>query len=170
MRLFRLVSLLCVFAVRARHPLHAQPPVPSISVSISSTAAETKPLILTAADLSAMPRTSTTVVSNGISTVYEGVLLHEVLKRAGVSFGAGMRGGALAGYVVASASDGYRVVFSLGELDPDLTDNQYLLADSANGKPLFGETGAFRLLVPKDKRGARSVRMLSALTVVQLTK
>jgi hypothetical protein len=35
-------------------------------------------------------------------------------------------------------------------------------------KSLFGEDGAFRLVVPKDKRGARSIRMLTKLEVVQL--
>jgi hypothetical protein len=81
-----------------------------------------------------------------------------------------LRGAALATYVVASASDGYQVVFSLGELDPDMTDGQVLLADKANDKPLFGENGAFRLVIPKDKRGARSVRLLSKLEVVQVKK
>jgi hypothetical protein len=62
------------------------------------------------------------------------------------------------------------VVFSLAELDPAFTDNQFLLADSENGRPLFGGQGRFRLVVPKDKPGARSVRMLTMLEVVQLRK
>jgi hypothetical protein len=71
---------------------------------------------------------------------------------------------------LAAASDGYRVVFSLGELDPDMTDSQFLLADAANGKPLFGENGSFRLVIPTDKRGARSIRMLTSLEVVRSSK
>jgi len=51
-----------------------------------------------------------------------------------------------------------------------MTDAQFLLADKADGKPLFGEDGAFRLVVPKDKRGARSVRMLNKLEVFQVKK
>ena len=70
-------------------------------------------------------------------------------------------------YVLAAASDGYQVLFSLGELDPEITDGQYLVADAADGKPLFGEMGAFQLVVPGDKRGARSIRMLASVTVVQ---
>ncbi len=138
--------------------------------TVSITGAVPTPLTLSASDLAAMPRVTVSTTSNGIVTTYSGVLISEVLKRAGVPFGAGMRGRALAGYLIAAASDGYQVVFSLGELDPDLTDGQYLLADSANGQPLFGEQGAFRLVVPKDKRGARSVRLLSSLTVVQVSK
>jgi hypothetical protein len=127
-------------------------------------------LTLTAATLGTMPRATVTTNSNGIETVYEGVWLSDVLKKAGAPLGSALRGAALSTYVLASASDGYQVVFSLGELDPDMTDGQILLADKANGKALFGEDGAFRLVIPKDKRGARSLRMLTSLTVVQLKK
>jgi hypothetical protein len=51
-----------------------------------------------------------------------------------------------------------------------MTDGQILLADKANGKPLAAESGRFRLVVPKDKVGARSVRLLTKLEVVQLKK
>jgi DMSO/TMAO reductase YedYZ molybdopterin-dependent catalytic subunit len=140
------------------------------SPSISVSGDVKQPLTLTAADLAAMPRAKAVTDNNGVQTTYEGVWLSDVLKKAGVPLGLGLRGPALAGYVLASASDGYQVVFSIGELDPDMTDSQYLLADTANGKPLFGENGAFRLVIPKDKRGARSVRLLSKIEVVQLRK
>jgi len=65
---------------------------------------------------------------------------------------------------------GYQVVFSLGELDPAFIDDEILLADTANGTPLFGAQGCFRLVVPKDKPAARSVLMLTKLEVVQLRK
>jgi len=117
-----------------------------------------------------MPRTTVKTSGNGMETVYEGVLVHEVLKQAGAPHGSALRGKALAGYVLAEAQDGYQVVFSLGELDPGFVDNQILLADKANGKPLSGTQGRFRLVVPKDKPGARSVRMLTRLEVVQLRK
>ncbi len=81
-----------------------------------------------------------------------------------------MRGAALSSYVVAKASDGYQVVFSLGELDPAMTDGQFLLADTADGKPMFAERGDFRIVIPTDKRGARSIRMLTELSVVQLRR
>jgi len=129
-----------------------------------------QPLALSADDLAKMPRSSVRTTNNGMETVYEGVWLHEVLKKAGVPQGSDLRGKALASYVVAEARDGYEVVFSLAELDPSFIDNEILLADTANGKPLFGAQGSFRLVVPKDKPGARSVRMLTKLEVVQLKK
>jgi DMSO/TMAO reductase YedYZ molybdopterin-dependent catalytic subunit len=146
--------------------LQAQDEQPSVQV----TGAVKQALTLTAGDLAKMPRASVRTTSNGMETVYEGVWLHEVLKRAGVPQGGDLRGKALASYVLAEAQDGYQVVFSLGELDPAFIDNEILLADTANGKPLFGAQGRFRLVVPKDKPGARSVRMLTKLEVVQLRK
>ena len=144
--------------------MSAQEAAPSIQVS----GAVKQPLTLTADDLAKMPRASVKTMNNGMETVYEGVWLYEVLKRAGVPQGEALRGKALASYVLASAQDGYQVVFSLGELDPAFIDNEILLADTANGKPLFGAQGRFRLVVPKDKPGARSVRMLNKLEVVQV--
>jgi DMSO/TMAO reductase YedYZ molybdopterin-dependent catalytic subunit len=129
-----------------------------------------QPLSLSADDLAKMPRATARTTSNGMETVYEGVWLHTVLKAAGVPQGSELRGKALTTYVLAEAQDGYQVVFSLGELDPAFIDNEILLADTANGKPLFGAQGRFRLVVPKDKPGARSVRMLTKLEVVQLRK
>jgi DMSO/TMAO reductase YedYZ molybdopterin-dependent catalytic subunit len=144
----------------------AQEAPPTVQV----TGAVKQALTLTADDLAKMPRASVKTMSNGMETVYEGVWLYEVLKKAGVPQGSELRGKALASYVLAEAQDGYQVVFSLGELDPAFIDNEILLADTANGKPLFGAQGRFRLVVPKDKPGARSVRMLNKLEVVQVRK
>jgi len=146
--------------------LAAQESQPSIQV----TGAVKQPLTLTADYLAKMPRSTLRITNNGMEMVYEGVWLYEVLKKAGVPQGSELRGKALAGYVLAEAQDGYQVVFSLGELDPAFIDNEILLADTANGKPLFGAQGRFRLVVPKDRAGARSVRMLTKLDVVQLRK
>jgi DMSO/TMAO reductase YedYZ molybdopterin-dependent catalytic subunit len=156
-----LIALLTCFL-----PLLAQEQASTLQV----TGSVKQPLTISPEDLAKMPRASVKTSSNGMETVYEGVWLHEVLKRAGVPQGEALRGKALAGYVLAEAQDGYQVVFSLGELDPAFIDNEILLADTANGKPLFGAQGRFRLVVPKDRPGARSVRMLTKIEVVQLRK
>jgi DMSO/TMAO reductase YedYZ molybdopterin-dependent catalytic subunit len=155
-----------VLAVLASGVLLAQDAQPTVQV----TGAVKQPLTLSADDLAKMPRATVRTTSNGMETVYEGVWLHEVLKKAGVPQGSELRGKALASYVLAEAQDGYQVLFSLGELDPAFIDNEILLADTANGKALFGGQGRFRLVAPKDKPGARSVRMLTKLEVVQLRK
>ncbi len=155
-----------LFALIAAGLLCAQDALLSLQV----TGAVKQPLTFTADDLAKMPRATVKTTNNRMETVYEGVWLHEILKRAGAPQGTELRGKALAGYVLAEAQDGYQVVFSLAELDPSFIDNEILLADTADGKPLFGPQGRFRLVVPKDKPGARSIRMLTKLEVVQLRK
>jgi hypothetical protein len=126
---------------------------------------------LTAEDFAKMPRESVSVQDqDGSQISYEGVPLAEVLKKAGVSFGHDMRGKALAGYLLASAKDGYQVVFSLGELDPGLGGARVIVADKRDGKPLFGYQGPLRLVVATDKAPARSIRMLEKLEIVKLRK
>jgi DMSO/TMAO reductase YedYZ molybdopterin-dependent catalytic subunit len=152
--------------------LSAQEPsaAPTAEQTIEILGAVKQPLTLTAADLAKMPRASVTTNNNGMEMVYEGVWLHDILQKAGAAQGRDLRGKALASYVLAQAQDGYQILFSLAELDPAFFDNQVLLADTANGKPLFGAQGRFRLVVPKDKPGARSIRMLTKIEVVQLRK
>jgi DMSO/TMAO reductase YedYZ molybdopterin-dependent catalytic subunit len=161
-----------LLALLASGMLSAQdtPPSGAAKQEIQVTGAVKQPLTLSADDLEKMPRASVETTSSGMETVYEGVWLSEVLKKAGVPQGGELRGKALATYVLASAEDGYQVLFSLAELDPSFIDNQILLADTANGKPLFGAQGRFRLVVPKDKPGARSVRLLNKIEVVQVRK
>jgi DMSO/TMAO reductase YedYZ molybdopterin-dependent catalytic subunit len=129
-----------------------------------------QPLTLTSDDLAKMPRASVKMTSSGLETTYEGVWLHEILKRAGVPSGSELRGKALTTYLLVEAKDGYQVLFSLAEIDPAFTENQVLLADMADGKPLVGSQGPFRLVAAKDKPGARSIRMVTKIEVVQLRK
>jgi DMSO/TMAO reductase YedYZ molybdopterin-dependent catalytic subunit len=128
------------------------------------------PLTLTKGDLSKMPRTSVTISDNGADTTYEGVLLYDILKQAGAPLDKQLMGKALASYLLAEARDGYQVVYTLTELDPSFTSNKIIVADTVNGKPLFQYQGPLRLVVPNEKKGARSIRMLEKITVVRLRK
>jgi len=130
----------------------------------------TQPLSLEPSELKAMPRTTVTVNEEGRDIKYEGVLVGELLKRAGAPVGRDLSGKAVATYVRASAKDGYQVVFSLAELDPGFTSNDIIVADSVDGKPLFDYQGPLRIVAPHDKRGARSIRMLQRIEVVRLVK
>jgi DMSO/TMAO reductase YedYZ molybdopterin-dependent catalytic subunit len=128
------------------------------------------PLTISAADLGAMPRETIELKDDdGANFKYEGVPIQEVLKKAGIPMGA-IRGKNLAAYILASAKDGYQVVFSLGELDPTFGNEKVLIVDKRDGKPLFGYQGPLRLVVAGDKAGARDVRMLEKIEVVRLRK
>ena len=139
---------------------------PSGTLAVSG--AVKTPLTLTKADLQAMARTTVTLDDHGKKQVYGGVLVSEILTRASGPIGTELKGGALATYVLASASDGYQVLFSIGELDPALSGSEIIVADTVDGGPLSATQGPMRIVVPRDKRGVRSVRMLQSLEVVQL--
>jgi len=128
------------------------------------------PLTLSLDELKALPRTTVEVVDDGRTLRYEGVLVGELLKRAGVPLGTDLRGANLVTFVLASATDGYQVLFSVAELDPAFTANDVIVADTIDGKPLFPYQGPLRIVAPKDKRAARSIRMLERLDVVRLKK
>jgi len=127
------------------------------------------PLVLSVADLKKMPRKTLSVVNphDNKTETYEGVLLEELLKRAGVAQGEKLRGALMATYVIAEAEDGYRVVFSLAELDSGILDSEVIVADTMNGESLAPKQGPFRLVAPHEKRPARWVRMLKSSTVVR---
>jgi hypothetical protein len=122
---------------------------------------------MTAAMLAKMPRLSLDLRDphSGEVQRYEGVRLSDLLAKAGVALGDKLRGRALAMYVLAQASDGYAVAFSIAELDPAMSENQIIVADRMNGKPLDAKQGPFKIVVPSDKRPARWIRMLTALKV-----
>jgi len=122
-------------------------------------------------DLAKMPREKVSVAEeDGSKVAYQGVLLSEILQRAGAPLGKQLRGKTLASYILAKAKDGYQVVFTLAELDPDFANERILVADQREGKALFGYQGPLRLVCANDKAGARSVRMLETIEIVRLRK
>ncbi|WP_165067370.1 molybdopterin-dependent oxidoreductase [Paludisphaera rhizosphaerae] len=127
------------------------------------------PVRLSATELAGMPRAKVQAADRGgVSAEYEGVPLVEILRKAGAPLGEKGRGGkATACYVVVEASDGYRAVFALAELDPDVSDKLVLLADRRDGRPMAEPVGPLRLIVPGDKRPARWVRMVESIAVQQ---
>ena len=158
-------------AILAR-PFPATPNTPEQTAAVPAelriSGAVSTPLVLTVADLKKMPRKSISVVNphDKKKESYEGVLLEELLHRAGVPQGEQLRGRAMAAYVIAEAEDGYRVVFSLAELDSGILESEVIVADTMDGAPLVAQQGPFRLVAPHEKRPARWVRMLKSITVV----
>jgi DMSO/TMAO reductase YedYZ molybdopterin-dependent catalytic subunit len=130
------------------------------------------PLSLSLADLSKMPRTTVNVTNSREKKdeTFEGVALSGLLKQAGAPQGPKLRGATMATYVIAEAADGYRVIFSLAELDSDFQDSGVIVADRMDGKPLDDNAGPLRLVVPHDKRPARWIRMLQSIKVVTIAK
>ncbi len=121
----------------------------------------------TLADIAAMPRTTLQAKTHdGKDHTFEGVAIAELLRRAGLAQADNVRGPMLVRYLVVSAHDGYRSVFSLPELDPAFTDNRALLADKMDGQPLSDRDGPLRLVIPAEKREARWVRMVERIELM----
>ena len=128
-----------------------------------------KHLELSASDLAAFQRHTINVTDDhGIRVEYGGVDAAEILHRAGAPLGKELKGPNMTMGVVAIASDGYRVLFSLTEFDSAFNDNAILIADRRDGKPLDEREGPIRLVVAGDKRHARWVRKLTTLEVVKV--
>ncbi len=118
-----------------------------------------------AAAIAQMPHTLITANEHGKPVQFEGVLLRDLLKQSGAPVGDRLKGPNMAAYLYFSAKDGYHVSMALAEVDTAFQDNQILVADSSNGKPLTAEQGPFRLIVPEDKKPARWIRMLDRIEV-----
>ena len=92
---------------------------------------------------------------------YSGVAIAEILDSAGVTTGAQLRGKNLAKYMLVRCADGYEVVFSLAELDNNFTDKVVILS----GKPLPAGKGPFKLIVPGEKKPARSCFQVTSIVI-----
>lgn len=109
---------------------------------------------ISAADLKALPDHTVTIHnphSNADETC-SGVPVIELLAKQGVPHGHDLHGKALAQYIVATGSDGYKAVIALAEADPEFHPGEVLVADAMDSKPLDAKTGPFRLVVTEDKR------------------
>jgi hypothetical protein len=124
-----------------------------------------KPVVLSAAELKAAPHISVTIHNphTNADETYSGVRLSDLLAKIGAPLGAELHGKALASYIVAAGSDGYKAVLALGEVDPSFHPGEVLVADTMDGKPLDAHSGPFKLVVTEDKRPARSVRNLVSI-------
>ncbi len=126
------------------------------------------PLTLDQADLAKLPRVEVQTKDRaGHDAAYAGPTLATLMRAAGLKFDPATMPakGAMASYIVIGARDGYEVVFALGEIDPTVSNQTIILADTKDGQPLSPAEGPWRVIVPGDKRPARSVRQVNAVTV-----
>jgi DMSO/TMAO reductase YedYZ molybdopterin-dependent catalytic subunit len=141
---------------------------PSASVAVSGSVK--KPLALSVDDLKAFPADQVATVAvhgrpgaSEPSSSVRGVKLTAVLDRAGL---------AEAGHddwkrtvVVASGTDGYRVVFSWPELYETTVGDEVVVVLERDGRPLGDGDGHIALASPADRRPARNVKWLNRIEV-----
>lgn len=143
---------------------------PSTRFTVGGAVANPTPYNL--ARLQALPAVTQTVsfVGGGVSQThaYTGASVWGLLDKAGIAVDPAVKNDVLNKYVLATGSDGYKVVFSLGELNPEFGNRQSLVAYSEliGGVPTpLGADGFARVTSPGDVKVERYVSNLVDLSV-----
>lgn len=133
--------------------------IPPLKISFGKKSAE-----WTAPKLAQLPHETIQATNeNGRSQeTYSGVPLMALLVELGVP--QKPKGKDFRLYVLAEGRDGKKVVYSLGEVSPDLHDRPVLLADSVDGKPLAND-GPIELVISGERSPARWVRGVVSIKV-----
>jgi hypothetical protein len=126
-----------------------------------------QPLKLSVRDVEKYPTTEVKAKDkDGKEHTDKGIALSVVLDSAGVTLGKNLRGENLTKYVLVTAADNYRVIYTLPEIDPEFTSNVVLLATHVDGKFLPKGEGPFRLIHPAEKRPTRWVREIRSIKIL----
>ena len=148
-------------------------PVALVAQATTSATAPTLTLVgldgrsraVSSADFASLARHDTTVSAHQVSGRYSGVALTDLLALVNAPLADSLRGRSLATYVLVEAADGYRVLFSIAELDANFTDRIVIVADRKDGQPLAAAEGPYRLIVPGEKRPARWARQVTRISL-----
>jgi molybdate transport system substrate-binding protein len=96
---------------------------------------------------------------------FSGVTVFSILEAAGYKLDEPKRGAYLTQYVVITATDGYRVVYSMGEFDPKSKREAPLLVWQQDSAPLKETEGPYRLVIPDNAHTSRWIRQIKSLAV-----
>ena len=152
-------------------PVPVPEPVPAASFQLGG--AVDHPAKVDVVALSARPQIAQSVAyssgSGAQTRSYVGADLWSLLVDAGLQADPARKNDLLSRYVLATGADGYKVVFALGELNPDFgrKGSTVAYADTASGAavPLSAADGPFRVTAPGDVKGGRYVSNLVRLDV-----
>jgi DMSO/TMAO reductase YedYZ molybdopterin-dependent catalytic subunit len=119
--------------------------------------------------LEKLPRkTASVMIRDKGPFVFSGVPVFAILEAAGYDLDQPKRGGYLTQYVLLTARDGYRTVYSMGEFDPKSKREAPLLVWQQDGTPLKAEEGFFRLVIPDNVHTSRWIRQVEKISVRQV--
>ncbi len=172
------IAILFTGAGFCGQPLHGQtapgsqalPAVPINAVRLLVQGGVSTPVELSREDIQKLSRVDERVKDrDGHEVVYSGTPLVEVLRAAGMKLDPSAMPSreAVDSYVLVRARDGYKAIFALAEIDPALSSQMILLADTKDGQPLTAAEGPWRIVVAADKRPARWVRQVTTISVNQ---
>jgi hypothetical protein len=128
-----------------------------------------KTISLTAEDIAALPHKTISVFNSHTKAneTYSGVAVADVLTKVGVPRGEEVKGKLFMTAVIAEGTDHYSVLYALAEVDPSIHTGDVIVADSVDGQKL-GKEGAFKMVSTEERRPARWVRNLTAISVIEM--
>jgi hypothetical protein len=146
--------------MKMEHPAKSAMPAGPLKITFDGKSAE-----WTVATLASLPHVTVKVYNEHAKAdqTFSGVPLATLLTKLGVP--EKPHGKEFRLYLVAEGADGYQVVYSVGEVTPDVHDGTTLVADTLDGKPLT-DSGPLQLVTTGEKRPARWVRNLAAIRVM----
>ena len=157
---------MALVAAIATAPIRATEPQTVITVVAPSGA----PVNLSLEELTQLPTTrvqTNFLTENGPHPAsFEGPLLWTVLQGAGVIDPARHRE-QVSQSIMIVGRDGYHALLAVGEIAPEFEAKQVILAERMDDEPL--DPSHFRVVVPQDKRGGRSVRDVTRIVVTAPT-
>ena len=144
-----------------------------VTTQFTVTGDVTAPATYNFSSLSALPPTTETVTylagGTPVTTTFTGPTMWSLLNTVGlITPPPPVKKGVLLQYVVATGSDGYSALFSLGELNPNFGGSApQVLVANLQGTPSvpLGSTGFARAVAAKDNFGGRYVSNLDNLRV-----
>jgi hypothetical protein len=162
-----LAGQLALVAQQMEHSAPSAPSAPSTHLTIKTY--EGKTLNFNPEELAALPHKQVSVFNAHSKTneTYSGVLLADLLSKAGVPLGESVRGKLFMIGIVAEGMDNYSVLYSLAEVDPSIHTGDVIVADMLDGQKL-GKDGVFKMVSSEEKRPARWVRNLTSISVVKV--
>jgi DMSO/TMAO reductase YedYZ molybdopterin-dependent catalytic subunit len=164
MKTYKSILLLALLLISTL-PLLTQAQTTKLN-SLSVTGEVKTSLALTAKDLDKMVEMELNATDHDEKQHnYSGVELATILKLAGVTIGAELRGKNVAKFLLISATDGYRVVFSLAEADPEFSQKKILLATRKDGSLLPRSEGPFKIIIEGEKKKARFIRQINSIQI-----
>lgn len=161
-----LPALMSVLALTAVSPAaNAQMPAPTIELIGDSGRTRN----LTRDELAALPQAEVRLTGKDSSqVVLRGPTIRSLMTLVGAPEGHALRGANMMLVVVAEASDNYRVVYALAELDEQFGGRTAIVALSNNGNPLPADEGPFRVAMAGEEHRARWIRQLVRLRLVRV--
>ena len=120
------------------------------------------------AELQALPQVELTDSSPATGAArFRGPAVRTLVSLVGAPEGRALRGPSMTLVILAEAADGYKVAYTLAELDEQFGARTAFVVLTQNGQPLSAADGPFRIVIAGETHRARWIRQLTTLRVAR---